>query len=169
MKSKIRKWKMSDAEDLAHILSNKKILNNLRDKIPYPYTVKHAKEFIASVTEADPNDVLSFAIVYGDAVVGCITAYRQQGIYSRSAEMGYYVAEEYWNKGIASNAIKLLCEYVFGNTDIVRVYAGVYANNVASCKALEKADIPFEGLLKKYELKLGKPRDVKMYAITKKG
>ncbi len=168
MKCTLRKWKLSDAEDLSHVLSNKKILNNLRAKIPYPYTVKHAKDFIVETLNADADIVISFAIVYDGTVVGCISAYRGQGVYSKSAELGYYVAEEHWNKGIATTAIKKMCSYIFENTDIIRIYACVYSNNAASCRALEKAELEFEGLLRKYELRLGKPRDVKLYATVKK-
>ena len=71
----------------------------MRDGIPYPYTLEDAKEFIQSMIEADPNSTYAFAITVGEKVVGSIGAFRKENIHVRTAEMGYYIAEEYWGAG----------------------------------------------------------------------
>lgn len=118
MKTEIRKWEMSDAKELAALLSNKNILNNLRDGLPYPYTVKDAEEYISAMTSADTNT--AFAVTCDDKVVGSIAAFRQENIHSLTAELGYYLAEEYWNKGICTEAVKLITKYIFKNTNTIR-------------------------------------------------
>lgn len=136
---RIRKWELSDAADLAAALSNKNVQDNLRDGLPYPYTEQDGAEYIAAMLSADENDTFAVAVTVDRKVVGSIGAFRQTNIHRRTAELGYYIAEEYWGRGIMTEAIKRICEYVFGNSDIIRIYAESLADNAASCRALEKA------------------------------
>lgn len=167
MVCKIRPWKIEDAPALQIMVSNKKILENLRDGIPYPYTLEDAKEFIQSMIEADPNSTYAFAITVGEKVVGSIGAFRKENIHVRTAEMGYYIAEEYWGQGIGTSAVKLLCGYLFENTDLLRIFAEPFAYNQASCRVLEKAGFTLEGVLRKNAVKNGRVLDMKMYSIVK--
>ncbi len=167
MVCKIRPWKIEDAPALQIMVSNKKILENLRDGIPYPYTLEDAKEFIQSMIEADPNSTYAFAITVGEKVVGSIGAFRKENIHVRTAEMGYYIAEEYWGRGIGTSAVKLLCGYLFENTDLLRIFAEPFAYNQASCRVLEKAGFTLEGVLRKNAVKNGRVLDMKMYSIVK--
>lgn len=167
MVCKIRPWKIEDAPALQIMVSNKKILENLRDGIPYPYTLEDAKEFIQSMIEADPNSIYAFAITVGEKVVGSIGAFRKENIHVRTAEMGYYIAEEYWGQGIGTSAVKLLCGYLFENTDLLRIFAEPFAYNQASCRVLEKAGFTLEGVLRKNAVKNGRVLDMKMYSIVK--
>ena len=167
MVCKIRPWKIEDAPALQIMVSNKKILENLRDGIPYPYTLEDAKEFIQSMIEADPNTTYAFAITVGEKVVGSIGAFRKENIHVRTAEMGYYIAEEYWGRGIGTSAVKLLCGYLFENTDLLRIFAEPFAYNQASCRVLEKAGFTLEGVLRKNAVKNGRVLDMKMYSIVK--
>lgn len=164
MDTVIRKWKLSDACDLAKALSNLNVQNNLRDGLPYPYTENDAENYITAMLSSDENVNLAFAIVYGGKVIGSISATRQTNIHSRTAELGYYVAEEYWGKGVATKAVKLICDYVFENTDILRIFAEPFAYNTASCCVLEKAGFQCEGTLRKNAVKCGKVTDMKMYS-----
>lgn len=168
MTVKIRKWELTDAKDLAVALSNKKILNNLRDGLPYPYTVQDGKVFISAMLSADGNDTFAFAITADGKVIGSIGAFRQGNIHRQTAELGYYIAEEYWGKGIMTEAVKQLCDYVFFHTDIIRIYAEPFANNIGSCRVLEKAGFQYEGTLCSNAVKNGKVLDMKMYAKVKK-
>ena len=167
MKCRIRKWELSDAKDLAAALSNKKVQDNLRDGLPYPYTEQDGKEFISAMLSADENETFAFAIMVDDKVVGSIGIFRQGNIHRQTAELGYYIAEEYWDKGIMTEAVKQICEYVFGDSDIIRIYAEPFAYNIASCRVLEKVGFQYEGTLRSNAVKNGKVIDMKMYSLIK--
>ena len=164
MKCQIRKWRLSDAKELAAALSNKKILDNLRDGLPFPYTERDAKEYIEAMLAADENNTFAFAVVLDDRVIGSIGAFRQGNIHSRTAELGYYIAEEHWGRGIMTDAVKQLCEYIFSNTDVIRIFAEPFAYNTGSCRVLEKAGFEFEGVLRANAVKNGRVIDMRMYA-----
>lgn len=161
---KIRKWRLEDAADLAVALSNPKVQNNLRDGIPYPYTEEDGKEYISSMLSADANGTFAFAITVDDKAIGSIGVFRKENIHSRTAELGYYVAEPYWGKGIGTEAVKQVCTYVFNQSDIMRIYAEPFARNAASCRVLEKAGFTFEGVLRKNAVKNGEVLDMRLYS-----
>lgn len=163
----IRKWRLSDAADLAAALSNKNILDNLRDGLPYPYTEQDGAAYISAMLAAKEEETFAFAITVNEKVVGSIGAFRQANIHRQTAEMGYYIAEEYWGKGIMTDAVKQLCTYVFNKSDIIRIYAEPFAYNTASCRVLEKAGFQYEGTLRSNAVKNGKVVDMKMYSLLK--
>jgi len=165
--TKIRAWKLSDAKDLAKALSNLNVQNNLRDGLPYPYTEHDATDYINTMLSADRNDTFAFAIEYGGKVVGSIGAFRQNNIHHKTAELGYYVAEEVWGKGIATQAVKSICAYIFSNTDILRIYAEPFSRNVASCRVLEKCGFQCEGTLRSNAVKCGIVEDMKLYSLVR--
>ena len=164
----IREWRLEDKNELAVMLNNKNILNNLRDGLPYPYTINAAEEFITAMLSADKTKTYAFAIVANDAVVGSIGVFRCDNIHSRTAEMGYYIGEPYWGKGLGTSAVKQICKYIFKHTDIIRVFAEPFAYNTASCRVLEKAGFQFEEILHSNAVKNGNILDMKMYALIKK-
>ena len=164
---KIRKWELSDAADLALVLSNKEIQNNLRDGLPYPYTEQDGKDDISAMLSANENETFAFAVTVDNKVIGSIGVFRQENIHKQTAELGYYVAEEYWGKGIMTKAVKQICEYVFDISDIIRIYAEPFACNRASCRVLEKAGFQYEGTLRSNAIKNGKVLDMKMYSLLK--
>lgn len=167
MEYSLRKWRMTDAEDLARALSNEKILNNLRDGLPYPYTEKDAEEYISAMCAADENDTFAYAICCDDRAIGSIGAFRQGNIHSRTAELGYYLAEEHWGGGVMTWAVRELCERIFSQTDILRIYAEPFAYNSGSRRVLEKAGFHKEGVLKNNAVKNGKVLDMVMYSLTR--
>lgn len=167
MECSIRKWKMEDAAWLAELLNNKKILDNLRDGLPYPYTKKDAEEYISSMLSADQTKSFAFAITVNGKVAGSIGVFRCENIHFRTAEMGYYIGEPYWGNGLGTSAVTQVSDYIFENTDIIRIFAEPFADNIASCRILEKAGFQFEGLLRSNALKNGKVLDMKMYALVK--
>ncbi|MCM1498145.1 MAG: GNAT family N-acetyltransferase [Clostridium sp.] len=164
---KIRKWKLSDAAALAAAISNKKILDNLRDGLPYPYTEKDGEDYISNMLAANEDETFAFAVTADNKVIGSIGVFRQENIHRQTAELGYYISEEYWGKGIMTEAVKQICEYVFSNSDIIRIYAEPFAYNVASCRVLEKAGFQCEGTLRNNAVKNGNVFDMKMYSILK--
>ncbi len=167
MKCRIRKWELSDARDLAAALSNKKVQDNLRDGLPYPYTEQDGKDFISAMLSADENETFAFAITVDNSVIGSIGIFRQENIHRQTAELGYYIAEEYWGNGIMTEAVRQICEYVFRESDIIRIYAEPFAYNIASCRVLEKAGFQYEGTLRSNAVKNGKVLDMKMYSLLK--
>ena len=167
MTCRIRKWKLSDAADLATAISNKKIQNNLRDGLPYPYLEQDAADFISDMLSTDENEVFAFAITVDNKVVGSIGVFRQENIHRLTAELGYYIAEEYWGRGIMTEAVRQTCEYVFDKSNIIRIYAEPFAYNIASCRVLEKAGFQYEGTLRDNAVKNGKVIDMKMYSLLK--
>ena len=164
---KIRKWKLSDAEDLAAALSNTKIQNNLRDGLPYPYTEKDGTEYITDMLSADEDQTFAFAVTADSKVVGSIGVFRQENIHRQTGELGYYIAEEYWGKGIMTDAVKQICAYVFDKSDMIRIFAEPFAYNAASCRVLEKAGFQYEGTLRNNAVKNGKVIDMRMYSLLK--
>lgn len=167
MTCKIRKWKLSDAKDLAAALSNRKIQDNLRDGLPYPYTEQDGVDYISAMLSFDENETFAFAITVDDKAVGSIGVFRQGNIHRQTGELGYYIAEEYWGKGIMTEAVIQTCEYVLEMSDIIRIYAEPFAYNGASCRVLEKAGFQYEGTLRSNAVKNGKVIDMKMYSLLK--
>ena len=163
----IRPLKTEDANDLALALNNPNVLNNLRDGLPFPYTVSDAAAYIDSMLAADRSKTYSFAIAANQQFVGCIGAFRQENIHFKTAEMGYYIAESHWGKGVGTSAVKQACEFIFSNTDIIRIFAEPFAHNAASCRILEKAGFSYEGTLHKNAFKNGAFIDMKMYALVR--
>lgn len=164
---RIRKWELADATYLAMAVSNKNIQNNLRDGLPYPYTEQDGADFISAMLSADENETFAFAITVEDKVVGSIGVFRQGNIHRLTAELGYYLAEEYWGRGIMTEAVRQICQYVFEKSDIIRIYAEPFAYNAASCRVLEKAGFQYEGTLRNNAVKNGKVIDMKMYSLLK--
>ena len=168
MSCEIRRWKPNDAKELAEAANNINIQNNLRDGLPFPYKESDALDYINEMLSSDENSVFAFAIVFEQQVVGSIGAFRQSNIHCRTAEMGYYVAEPFWKKGIVTSAVSQIVKYVFENTDIIRIYAEPFAYNTGSCRVLEKNGFSYEGTLRQNAVKNGNVIDMKMYSIIKK-
>ena len=124
-------------------------------------------EYITAMLSADENETFAFAITIDDKVIGSIGAFRQGNIHRRTAELGYYLAEDSWGKGIMTQAVKQICNYVFDKSDVIRIYAEPFAYNTASCRVLEKAGFQYEGTLRKNAVKNGRVVDMKMYALLK--
>ena len=167
MNCKIRKWKLSDAKDLASVISNKKIQDNLRDGLPYPNTEQDATDYISAMLSEDENETFAFAITTDNKAIGSIGAFRQKNIHKHTAEIGYYIAEEYWGKGLMTEAVKQICSYIFDKSNIVRIYAEPFSYNKASCRVLEKAGFLYEGTLRSNAIKNGKTIDMLMYSRLK--
>ena len=163
----LRTWRIDDAPALTAAINNKKVLDNLRDGIPYPYTEKDAEEFISATLAAEKDSQYAFAITYDGKVIGSIGVFRKDNVHRLTAELGYYIAESYWGKGITTEAVRQISAYVFENTDIVRIFAEPFAFNEASCRVLEKAGFQFEGVLRRNAIKNGQSVDMKMYAALR--
>lgn len=165
MECKIRKWRIEDAQSLAMALDNEHVQANLRDGIPLPYTVEDAEAYINMMLSNDEAYV--YAITVDDKAIGSIGAFRKENIHSRTAEMGYYISEQYWGQGLMTSAVRQTCERIFANTDIVRIFAIPFSYNEASCRVLEKAGFVKEGVMRKNAFKREQFLDTILYALVK--
>lgn len=160
----LRALQEADAPHLAHHVSNKKIWDNLRDYIPFPYTEEDAENFIVSVQGEDPT--LTFGITYNEQICGVMGMVAQQDVYKKSASIGYWVSEEYWGKGIASTALELVTHYGLHNLGYIRIYTSVFEYNPASMRVLEKNGYVKEGIFRKAIFKNNQIWDEHRYAIV---
>lgn len=147
----IRPWRPEDACVLASICNNKKIWLNVRDRFPHPYTVANAVQWVAFTLNQKP--IQNLAITYHGRIAGSIGVMPKDDVYRKSIEIGYFVGEEFWGKGVASNAVALLIDYISQNFDVIRVYAEVFGHNTASMKVLEKNGFHLEGIRKRAVVK----------------
>lgn len=158
---RLRQFTPEDQESLAELCNNRNIWNNLRDFIPSPYTRADAALFIGQcMNELPPK---TFAIQYGDQLVGTVGLVPQPDVYRISAELGYWIGEPYWGKGIATEAVKLMIRYGFDQLGLKRIYAGVFDFNKASCRVLEKAGFSLESIRKQAAVKNGRICDEYQY------
>ncbi len=153
--------------DVAKYANNQKVAIKLRNIFPHPYTIEDAKSFINNCINSDNTRQCNKAIVVNDETVGAIGVFLQDDVYCKTAEIGYWLGEAFWNKGIMSAAIKQICGFAFEEYDIVRIFAEPFAYNIGSRKALEKAGFQLEGVLKRSVYKNGQILDSCIYAFTK--
>ncbi len=162
----LRAFKNTDAIILAELCNNKKIWDNLRDYIPYPYTESNARDFIEYCHSEQPQ--VTFAIEYNGEFAGSIGLIRQSDVYKLTAEIGYWLGETFWGKGIATNSVNLLTEYGFTELRLVRIYSGVFDFNKPSQRVLEKAGFKLECIFEKSVIKNDKICDEYRYGLIKK-
>lgn len=163
----LRPWSLDDINQIAIFANNKKIAENLRDVFPNPYTVLDAEHFIKYCIESGDAKEINRVITVDNIPVGSISITKGDDIFSKSAELGYWLAEEYWGKGIVTEAVKTMCLLTFEMSDIIRIFALPFSYNKGSCKVLEKCGFVQEGLLKKAVFKNGQFTDCFVYALLK--
>jgi RimJ/RimL family protein N-acetyltransferase len=154
-----------DAPVLAQLANNRKIWINVRDFLPSPYNIADATSFISLTQKENPQ--MNFAIEYNNQFCGMVGLAAQSDVYKKTAEIGYWIGEPYWNKGIATIAVKLLTDYGFYQLDFIRIHAGVFEYNTGSMNVLTKNGYEKEGVFKKSILKDGKIYDEHRFSKTK--
>jgi RimJ/RimL family protein N-acetyltransferase len=160
----IRDWRMEDAPSIARYANNKKIWINLRDAFPHPYSLKDAERFLKNVIESDPRTV--FPIATSIEAIGCIGLTLGTDVHRFTAEMGYWLAEPFWGRGIMTLAVKAMTAYAISDMKLHRIFAEPYTTNPASAKVLEKAGFIREGILHANVVKNGKVLDQYLYAFV---
>ena len=161
----LRRLNKDDRQSLAYLANNKKIWDNVCDYIPYPYTENDAESFInLTMLETIP---MTFAIEYSGQFCGVIGLTGQRDVYKKTAEIGYWIGEPFWNKGIATTAVKLMTSYGLQSLDFVRIHTGVFEYNVGSMRALEKNGYVRDGVFKKSIFKNEKIWDEHRFSIVK--
>jgi RimJ/RimL family protein N-acetyltransferase len=160
----LRAWKASDATSLARHANNPKVARQLRDRFPHPYTIADARQFIQSVAGAHPT--MLFAMVVNGEAVGGIGFFPGADVERFSAEIGYWLAEPFWGRGITVEAIQLLSKYAFEVCHMLRLFALPFADNAQSLRVLEKAGYAREGTLRSSSVKYGQVRDQALFALV---
>lgn len=162
-KSVIRSWERADATAMAVHANSHAVWLNLRDRFPHPYTRNHAVSFIHRVKMNRPET--TFCIEVDGEAVGGIGFMLQHDIERVSAEIGYWLGEKYWGRGICTEALCALTNYAIESHGLTRIFALPFAHNAASCRVLEKAGYALEGHLRRSAIKDGQIRDQKLYAF----
>ena len=158
----IRPLALSDAPCMAELGDNEKIRTNLRDGFPNPLTAELAEGMIRKWMEKVPATF--FAIEWNGEYVGNISLSPGVDVYRKTAEIGYFIGEPYWNKGIATQAVNLIVEFGFKELGLARIHTGVFEYNHASMRVLEKCGFELDGVFKKAVMKNGKIWDEVRYS-----
>jgi [ribosomal protein S5]-alanine N-acetyltransferase len=160
---KLRPFREGDEPALVRHADNRNVWRNLADLFPHPYTFEAAEAWVRLNIDT-PIDHLSLAIAVDDEVVGAIGLTAKDDVHRKTAEIGYWLSEAYWGRGIASEAVGLIVEYGFQALDLARIEAAVFPWNPASARVLEKNGFAFEARLKHRVFKDGELVDELMYA-----
>ena len=143
----IRPFRQGDEEDLVFHANNSRVADSLRDSFPYPYTFNDAREWIETC-KADKENLFIRAITLNDKVIGGIGALCDSDVHRFNAEVGYWLGEEYWGRGFATQSLEKFVAWIFANTSLNRLYAGVFDFNPASMRVLYKVGFRLEAIHK---------------------
>lgn len=166
MDFKLRPWHINDLDNLVKYANNPNIAKYLTDGFPYPYLKENGKKFIKYATADNPVHI--FAIDINGEAVGGIGIHPQTDIQKKNAELGYWLAEPFWGKGIMTKAIKQITDFAFSTFEINRVFARPFGNNPGSQNILKKNGFVLEARFNKTLIKNGQFLDELIYAIRKK-
>ena len=163
--AQLRPWRREDAASLVRHADNRNVWINLRDTFPHPYTPADARQWLERVTAIRP--ATHFAIAVGGDAVGGIGFEPQADVLRRSAEVGFWLGEPFWGRGITTAALVALSAHAFAAADLVRLYACVFEWNPASMRVLEKAGYVREACLRHAVVKDGRIIDQYVYALVR--
>ena len=158
----IRPWRQEDAVSLQLYADNRRIWLNLRDQFPHPYTMANAEFFLGLLAKEEP--LATFAIATESEAVGCIGLRLGVDVHRKTAELGYWLGEPFWGRGMMTEAVAAFTAEAFRRYELVRIFAEPFASNTASIRVLEKAGFACEGRLRANVIKDGKILDTFLYA-----
>lgn len=158
---RIRSYRPDDIEGIARHANNPHVAETLRDRFPFPYTWEDAEEWIGAALQQEVET--HFAIDADGGLIGTIGMKLGEDVYRQSAEIGYWVSEDYWNRGITTRAVRALTDWGFAEFDIIRMFAYVFESNPASSRVLEKAGFELEGRMRCAVIKQGRLMDQLLY------
>jgi RimJ/RimL family protein N-acetyltransferase len=161
----IRPWELADAESLQRHANNREVSRHLRDRFPYPYGIEQARAFVGWIAKQSSPTV--WAIDVAREAVGGIGIELHSDVERVSAEIGYWLGQQYWNRGIATEALKAVTAEAFKRFELTRLYALPFADHAASVRVLEKAGYVREGYLRQSAIKHGQIRDQLLFAAYK--
>lgn len=161
----LRPWQTDDAPLLARYADNPRIAAGMRDGFPSPYTCEDARCFITGATS--PGARLLLAIVVRGEPAGGIGITPLEDVYRGTAELGYWLAEPFWGRGIVTDAVRALVPVIFDQPGIIRIQAGVFSTNPASMRVLEKCGFVREAVHRNAITKHGIVMDEVMFVLLK--
>ncbi|NVO08432.1 MAG: GNAT family N-acetyltransferase [Bacteroidales bacterium] len=163
----LRPFELADCKSIAKHANNRLIADNLRDRFPYPYTEMDAIQFIQIVSNNHPTT--EFAIDIDGEAIGSAGIVLKEDIYRQNGEIGYWLSQDYWGKGIGTWVVGELVRKAFDRFKLHRVYAEVFEKNIASARILEKNGFVKEATLKNAIIKNGKHQNVNIFSALTKG
>jgi RimJ/RimL family protein N-acetyltransferase len=163
----LRKWQAGDAPALVRHANNVNVAKHLRDRFPHPYTNTAAHQFLRFATTTEP--LTNFAIEVDGEAAGGLGYVPGNDVERYSAEVGYWLGETCWGRGIVTEALILFSDHAFAQLGLLRLFAVPFADNLASIRVLEKAGYAREGILHSSCVKHGLPRDQAIYAKVNPG
>lgn len=166
-KSTLRPWRMEDAAQLADAANNRNVWLGVRDVMPFPYLLGDAESFLQR--KAADGSANAWCIVVDGAVAGGIHLRQRDDVSRITAEIGYWLGERWWGRGIMTEAADAVVAYGFANLPIERIEAFVFDGNVGSCRVLEKCGFAFEARLRRAVIKDGTILDNLVYAKLRSG
>jgi [ribosomal protein S5]-alanine N-acetyltransferase len=159
----LRAWRTSDAADMQHHLNNLSIAPHMADWYPLSgYTLAMAEEWVTG--GADAFGGTSWAITFNDRAVGGCGVHPGQGFARCNAEIGYWLSEQHWGRGVGSAVVTALTSFAFALAGVTRVFAPIHASNPRSQRICEKAGFTCEGLRRLSVMKAGQAIDTVVWA-----
>lgn len=163
--ARIRSWRAGDQSSLARHADSRRVWLNVRDHFPHPYTVAHADAWLERIVGAEPQT--QFAIEVDGEAAGGIGLMLQEDVARYSAELGYWLGEAHWGRGLMTQVVRRFTDYVFASLELQRIFALVFEWNPGSRRVLEKAGYTFEGRLRHAVVKDGHILDQFVYAAIR--
>ena len=161
----VRRWAAGDLGPLVTHANNRNVSRHLRDRFPFPYQVENGRAFLDWVVPQPQPTV--WAIEVDGEAAGGIGMELQKDVERVSAEIGYWLGEAVWGRGVATEALTAVTAEAFRRFELTRIYALPFADNRASVRVLEKAGYTLEGHLRQSAIKDGTIRDQLLYAAYK--
>jgi len=155
-----------DIPSFVKYLNNPKIYNNTLH-IPFPYTTNDGENFIKIVKQDSLNSTQYFSIRLreNNELIGVCGVYRSLKN-ERRAEIGYWIGEPYWHRGLMPKVVKKAIEIAKNEwKNLVRIEANIFFWNKPSMRVVEKCGFEFEGVLRKSTHKNGQDIDVHCYSL----
>jgi RimJ/RimL family protein N-acetyltransferase len=162
---RLRPFAEADAAQLSLYANNEEIARNLTNAFPHPYTLENAQQFIAMTLSAETIHV--FGIEVNGQIAGGMGIHPQSDIMCKNAELGYWLAQPFWGRGITSALVKDIITYGFQHFDITRIFARPFGSNEASQRVLEKVGFVLEARIKENIYKWDRYEDELIYGIRK--
>lgn len=163
----LRPWRPEDAAALAAAANDAEIAAYLRDSFPSPYTLADAERFIRGCIASGEERQLARAIIIEEKAAGSVGVFVQDDVYGKSAELGYWLAREHWGRGVMTEAVRRICREAFARSDILRVFAQPFENNLGSRRVLEKAGFTYEGTMRNGVFKNGRVLSYRVYSLLR--
>lgn len=168
----LRPFRMEDAPSLTRHVNNRKIWMNVRDALPHPYKEHHARSFIrqnldnqrATGRSGKTGRNFIFAIELDGDLAGAIGLHHKEDVYRLNYELGFWLGEPFWGRGIMTTAVGCITDFAFNETEAHRLYAEVFDHNQASMRVLTKNNFRREAVLREAIIKDGQIEDLHVFA-----